>query len=439
MRYGIDTDCTAHFITHFVITSLETLRNDIDIYAMCNMAWIKKVGADFFDHLDVTPEIYIKEIVSGIRKFDEMAILLACISQGIHAMLLLHKNYWTTQCGQEYSMTCNKLAYMGSGNFKFFVQVHSQDQADFVDKADVPDKVPEPPTESDHDDVSDGMEDLAETGLLPSDAEMQDHENSDANHDESSAITTDSRANDFVDESIDFSQATEPGKLENTDTEDTEIADTSTENASNNPEAQTSTPPLQQTDPQNNEQGETLTSTSGKTDSHDDNDGYGSEDPESDDSDVILVGITVPDKPLRSIAGKVHRSRSYKCYLCGFQSEMQVTFVTHFSSQHQGMLFQCDFCQGSFKSCNGLFKLEHSHQYLRYKCDLCGHKTEFPYQMKAHQRVHSGQGLFQCDLCQQKFTCKSLKIAHQKMHTTKLTCNQCQPGTSKVYTSSNAL
>ena len=31
------------------------------------------------------------------------------------------------------------------------------------------------------------------------------------------------------------------------------------------------------------------------------------------------------------------------------------------------------------------------------------------------------------------------KIAHQKTHTTKLTCNQCQPGTSKVYTSSNAL
>ena len=282
------------------------------------MAWIKKVGADFFDHLDVTPEIYIKEIVSGIRKFNEMAILLACISQGIHAMLLLHKNYWTTQCGQEYSMTCIKLAYVGSGNFKFFVPVHSQDQADFVDKADVLDKVPEPPTESDHDNISDGMEDLAETGLLPSDAEMQDHENSDANHDESSAITTDSRANDFVDESMDFSQATEPGKPKNMDTEDTEIADTSTENASNNPEAQTSTPPLQQTDLQNNEQGKTLTSTSGKTDSHDDNDGYGSEDPESDDSDVIVVGITVPDKPLGNIAGKVHRSWSYKCYLCGF-------------------------------------------------------------------------------------------------------------------------
>ena len=50
-----------------------------------------------------------------------------------------------TQCGQDYSMTHIKLAYVGSGNFKFFVPVHLQDQADFVDKADVPDKVPEPP------------------------------------------------------------------------------------------------------------------------------------------------------------------------------------------------------------------------------------------------------------------------------------------------------
>ena len=93
MTYGIETDCTAHLITHFVNTMLTAVRNDIDIYATQNMDWIKKVSADFFDQLDVMPDVYIKEIVSGIRKFDEMAILLACISKDIHAMLLLHKSY----------------------------------------------------------------------------------------------------------------------------------------------------------------------------------------------------------------------------------------------------------------------------------------------------------------------------------------------------------
>ena len=118
---------------------------------------------------------------------------------------------------------------------------------------------------------------------------------------------------------------------------------------------------------------------------------------------------------------------------------MQVTFVTHFTSQHPAQPYQCDFCPGTFKSCNGLFKHECSHQYLHYKCDLCGHKTQFPYQMKAHQRVHSGEGLVKCDLCECAFASKSSKVAHEKTHTTKLTCNQCDPGTSKVYTSRNSL
>ena len=118
---------------------------------------------------------------------------------------------------------------------------------------------------------------------------------------------------------------------------------------------------------------------------------------------------------------------------------MQVTFVTHFTSQHPAQLYQCDFCPGTFKKCNGLFKHERSHQYLRYKRDLCGHKTQFPYQMKAHQRVHSGQGLVKCNLCERAFASKSSKVAHEKTHTTKLTCNQCDLGTSKVYTSSNSL
>ena len=221
---------------------------------------------------------------------------------------------------------------------------------------------------------------------------------------------------------MDISQCTEQGKPAHTDIDhvDTGIADTSTENEQS----------------LNKAEGKTSTGSLDKTDSQDEDGGYGSDD---DDSDAILVSITVPDKPLGSIVGKVQWSRSYKCYLCGFQSEMQVTSVTHFSSQQPGLPYQCDFCQGTFKTCNCLFKHEHSHQYLCYKCDLCRHKTQFPYQMKAHHVVHSGKGLLQCDLCECKFACKSSKIAHEKTHTTKLTCNQCEPGTSKVYTSNNSL
>ena len=58
---------------------------------------------------------------------------------------------------------------------------------------------------------------------------------------------------------------------------------------------------------------------------------------------------------------------------------------------------------------------------------------------KVHYKVHSHSDLVQCDLCDQQFACKSSKVAHQNIHLTKLYCDQCKPGTSKVYTSKNSL
>ena len=92
------------------------------------------------------------------------------------------------------------------------------------------------------------------------------------------------------------------------------------------------------------------------TDIMDVDDGY-----ESENSDIIFAGISVPDKPHPSIVRRVHRSRSYKCYLCGFIAKMQVTFVDHFTTMHPGAQYKCDYCSSMFKSCNGLFKHEWSH------------------------------------------------------------------------------
>ena len=64
--FGIKTDRMAHIITHFIKTIVEELRNDIDVFASHNMKWIQKVGSAFFDQKDVSPEVYIKEIVAGV-------------------------------------------------------------------------------------------------------------------------------------------------------------------------------------------------------------------------------------------------------------------------------------------------------------------------------------------------------------------------------------
>ena len=117
---------------------------------------------------------------------------------------------------------------------------------------------------------------------------------------------------------------------------------------------------------------------------------------------------------------------------------MQVTFVDHFTKKHPGQPFHCDFCQASFQTFNSLFKHKRSHQYLKYTCNLCGHKTQFPYQMRTHYRVHSGLDLEKCQLCDHSFACKSSRVAHQKSHSKKITCDKCPSGTSKVYTSQNS-
>ena len=58
--------------------------------------------------------------------------------------------------------------------------------------------------------------------------------------------------------------------------------------------------------------------------------------------------------------------------------------------------------------------------------------------MTNHYKVHSRVGLEKCQHCERKFSCKLSKISHEKTHTTKIKCDECPAGTSKVYKSKNA-
>ena len=90
-------------------------------------------------------------------------------------------------------MTSIKLAYIGSGNFKFFVPPKLEEQVD------APVMPLQMQNQSDAEDLADEVtEDLAETGLLPNE-DVQDEDSSDA---EPSTLSADSRANDFNDEDV---------------------------------------------------------------------------------------------------------------------------------------------------------------------------------------------------------------------------------------------
>ena len=140
----------------------------MDVFTKHNKNWLLSVGKPFFDELDVQPDIYLKEIAAGIRKFDAMAILLCCVAHDIHMMVLLNGNYWTTRSGNEHSLTQIKLAYVGQGNFKFIVPLNAELKPPKMDTTPPTDQLQMDEVDAWQQDASqsDNTE-LMDAGLLP--------------------------------------------------------------------------------------------------------------------------------------------------------------------------------------------------------------------------------------------------------------------------------
>ena len=400
IRLNIRTERLAHIFTHYTRTSIEELRENVDVFCKRNKKWIEVIGQDVFQKLNIDAKDYVKELVQGLRGFDELGIVIACATFNIHCNILLNGDYFTTRRGNDYKDCIVKLAYIGDGIYKEIAPLQTQDE-----------------------DNNDVEQDLEGTGLLDDDpdvshsADEKDGEQFDSDYgehsDEQNEDPNDSREHDFDNDS--------------TSLDETQTQDVANGHDSPKPDQIPSTSNDAVNKDGNVEQAMDLTK-----DMYDVDPGY-----ESHDSDLIITAVSIPDKPVPTIMGKVHRSRSYKCYLCGFKSEMQKTFVKHFSTDHPNDKFKCDFCTSKFDSCNGLFKHERSHQYLRYKCLFCGHRTQFPYQMEAHSKTHTKKDLEKCDLCDKYFTCKASKKSHQESHTTRIKCNQCTDGKDKIFTRMN--
>ena len=108
---------------------------------------------------------YIKEILQGSQKFDELTILITCMVYNIHCTVLLEGDFWMTRARNEYRDCVIKLAYISSGVYKEIAPLNiGTDETDEVE------------------------EDLAGTRLLQEDSSDENLENPDI---------TDSRENDF--------------------------------------------------------------------------------------------------------------------------------------------------------------------------------------------------------------------------------------------------
>ena len=95
-------------------------------------------------------------------------------------------------------------------------------------------------------------------------------------------------------------------------------------------------------------------------------------------STVISAANTTPNKPRFH---RIKRDRNYSCYICDGQFEMQGSFVAHHNEQHPDSCFKCEFCDAYYETCNGLFKHQRSHLYMKYKCKDCDKFFQFPYRL----------------------------------------------------------
>ena len=76
----------------------------------------------------------------------------------------------------------------------------------------------------------------------------------------------------------------------------------------------------------------------------------------------------------------------YVCFYCQETCVMLISFRTHMQTKHPNDLYPCENCNKMFKSFNGLLKHQRSHKYLKWACDDCDYKCQFPGQLAHHQK-----------------------------------------------------
>ena len=88
----------------------------------------------------------------------------------------------------------------------------------------------------------------------------------------------------------------------------------------------------------------------------------------------------------------------------------------HVSKKHKRFVYKCIYCVKKFH--NRILKERHeeSHKTAQHACEDCGKQFQFLYMLTEHQKVHTGDSLFQCTICKKKYTTKRALVLHDEIH-----------------------
>ena len=181
---------TAHILTHYIGGTLQTLRADLKAFVSANTKWIHDTYSDILQLRKQKVEDFCNSLIEPGFQFDELAITVVCKMKNIHCLVLLENSYWTTRVNFDFRGRLVKLCYLGGGIYKEIAPKYTGAPVKFGSKKrnftvdDPPQCAVKDPLSSDfnvgrlsdHDEAQQpsnetdlaGIEDLVDTGLLPS-------------------------------------------------------------------------------------------------------------------------------------------------------------------------------------------------------------------------------------------------------------------------------